>query len=125
MPTLVPADMSELTITRLASRSEPIVNEFLESDLEVALVDVSDLDKGAAGIATTLNLYITKRNVPVRVAQRQGQVYLVRMTDEEVEARSAAQAARQAAAVEAEAAGTPKPKRGRKAKAESNGNETA
>jgi hypothetical protein len=64
--------------------SYPIVQAFLESGAKLAEVDASDHPK-PVNLSQTLRAYCINHNLKCRVINRQGRIYLVKLTDEEWE----------------------------------------
>lgn len=68
-----------------ARKSEPIVNEFMESGTKAAAVE--DEDSKAQSTKQTLARYVKSRNLPIEVVTRKGTVYM-RRTDLDTQAES-------------------------------------
>ena len=59
-------------------KSEILLNSFLEADVEIALVTLSEQEKKLKpnSVRSTIQNYISKHGYPVRVFSRQGNIYL-------------------------------------------------
>jgi len=74
-----PAKIPDLQSTSRGRVSYPILKQFMESGLPVALLDRTGVQQSLAGLYSCLNSYAKNHDLPVKVLSRSGQLYLVRL----------------------------------------------
>jgi len=77
----VPVDPKEIANVREGRRgrvSYPILKMFLEQEHPLVKLDMADLKSSKQSLTSSLNAYIRAHDLPVRLFQRSGDIYLVR-----------------------------------------------
>lgn len=84
-----PVPLSEMPTHRQGRRgrvSYPILKTYLETGLPVAKMDRTGIQQSLMGLTSCLNAYVKSHSLPVKIFQRNGDLYLARTdveTDEE------------------------------------------
>lgn len=79
-------DASEIDNMRRGRRgrvSYPILKGFLETGYFLAELDRTGLQQSMQSLSSSLNAYIRSHDLPVKMFQRQGQLYLMRLDIDE------------------------------------------
>lgn len=63
--------------------SYPIIKMFLESPLQAAEVDLEGIQSSRKFLGATLSAYVKAHDIPVRVVNRGGKIYLVKVLSTE------------------------------------------
>ena len=112
MVKFLPVEPDEVPNLREGHRgrvSYPIIKSFLETGYEIAKLDRTGMQQSAQSLMACLRYYINAHNMPIKMFQRAGEIYLARtdlddpevetepvpVTDEEVAKRKAARAEQQ------------------------------
>jgi hypothetical protein len=81
MVKFLPVDPDEVPNFREGRRgrvSYPILKSFLETNLTVAKLDRTGMQNSMQSLSSCLNSYIRSHDIPVRIFQRSGEMYLAR-----------------------------------------------
>lgn len=75
---VAPEDVPNHTSGRRGRVSYPILKQFLESDMPVASLDKTGVDRPINLLYTTLSAYAKNHNMPVKLFTRNGVLFFVR-----------------------------------------------
>lgn len=73
-----PEDIPNLMQGRRGKVSYPILKSFLETNKLAAMLDRKGMDRPTQGLTMALNSYIRTHELPIRLVQRNGEIYLLR-----------------------------------------------
>lgn len=79
-------DASEIDNMRTGRRgrvSYPILKGFLETEFFLAQLDRTGLQQSMQSLSSSLNAYIRSHDLPIKMFQRQGEIYLMRLDIDE------------------------------------------
>lgn len=77
----VPVDPNQFPDLREGRRgrvSYPVLKSFLETGLAIAMLDRTGMQQSLQSLNSSLGAYIRSHNLPIRIANRSGQIYLIR-----------------------------------------------
>lgn len=77
----VPVDPKQFPDLREGRRgrvSYPLLKSFLETGLAIAKLDRTGMQQSLQALNSSLGAYIRNHNIPVRIANRGGEIYLIR-----------------------------------------------
>lgn len=74
-----PADVEKFSVGRRGGFCSSLLKEFLESNSPCSKLERGDTVRTLISMSASLSMYIRSRDLPVKVMQRQGEIYLVRM----------------------------------------------
>ena len=60
----------------------PIITEFMNSELDAAMVNREKVGKSTASIYASISFYVKNNDVPVKILSRNGETYIVRLEGE-------------------------------------------
>lgn len=87
MVKILPVDPNEIPNLREAHRgrvSYPILKTFLETGFVAGQVDRTGIQQSLQGLNSSLNAYIKSHGLPIKLINRGGQIYLIRLdTDDD------------------------------------------
>src|SRR5262245_63970414 len=75
---VAPEDIPNFKESHRGRVSYPILKSFLETQMLVAQLDRTGMQNSMMALTSCLNSYIKNHNLPVRVFQRSGELYLMR-----------------------------------------------
>ncbi len=78
-----PEDIENLRAPHRGRISYPILKGFLETDLFLATLDRTGMQQSTQSLYSSLGAYIRSHNMPIRLFQRQGNMYLMRLDIDE------------------------------------------
>ena len=78
-----PAEINNLRAPHRGRVSYPILKGFLETDLFLAKLDRTGMQQSNQSLYSSLGAYIRSHNMPIRLFQRQGDMYLMRLDIDE------------------------------------------
>jgi hypothetical protein len=82
----VPVDPDEIDNLRQGRRgriSYPILKGFLETGMYIAKLDLTGIQQNKPALSSSMNTYIRNHNLPIKLFQRSGDMYLVRLDIDE------------------------------------------
>ncbi len=78
-----PSEIDNLRRGRRGRVSYPILKGFLETGYFLASLDPESLNRTTQGMAASLGIYIKSHDMPIKVFQRTGTIYLMRLDVDE------------------------------------------
>lgn len=79
-----PNEIENIRYSRRGRVSYPILKGFLETGMFIARLDLTGLQQSKQALTTSLTSYIRSHNLPIKLIQRSGNFYLMRLdVDEE------------------------------------------
>lgn len=78
-----PEDIPNLMETRRGRVSYPILKGFLETKMFLAKIDRTGIQQSMQNLTSSLNAYIRTHELPIKLFQRQGDIYLMRLDIDE------------------------------------------
>lgn len=77
------ADIKNLRAPHRGRVSYPILKGFLETDMFLATLDRTGMQQSTQSLYSSLGAYIRSHDMPIRLFQRQGDMYLMRLDIDE------------------------------------------
>ena len=74
-----PDEIENVRYSRRGRVSYPILKGFLETGLFIARLDLTGLQQSKQALSTSLTSYIRNHNLPIKLMQRSGHFYLMRI----------------------------------------------
>lgn len=74
-----PKDIDTARLGRRGRVSYPIVKAFMERNVKLSKLDISDMKRNAAYFRTTLGAYIKSHDMPIRIFSAGGDIHLMRL----------------------------------------------
>lgn len=78
-----PNEIENVRFTHRGRVSYPILKGFLETGMFVAKLDLTGLQQSRQALSSSLNAYIRNHNLPIKMFQRTGDFYLMRLDIDE------------------------------------------
>jgi len=78
-----PNEIDNIRRGRRGRVSYPILKGFLETNLFLAELDTHGMQQSKQSLTSSLNAYIRNHTLPVKLFQRQGKIYLMRLDIDE------------------------------------------
>jgi len=78
-----PEEVENVRYSRRGRVSYPILKGFLETGLFIAKLDLTGLQQSKQALSTSLTSYIRNHNLPIKLMQRGGHFYLMRLDIDE------------------------------------------
>lgn len=78
-----PDDIENVRFTHRGRVSYPILKGFLETGMFIAKLDLTGVQQSRVSLSSSLNAYIRAHNLPVKLFQRMGDFYLMRLDVDE------------------------------------------
>jgi hypothetical protein len=74
-----PEDIENVRFSHRGRVSYPILKGFLETNMYIAQLDITGLQQSKVTLSSCLNSYINNHHLPVKLFQRMGNFYLMRL----------------------------------------------
>lgn len=79
-----PEDISDFRESHRGRVSYPLLKSFLETGLPLVQLDRTGMQQSVQSLYSSLSAYVRSHNLPVKIFQRKGQIFLMRLdTDSE------------------------------------------
>lgn len=78
-----PNEIENVRFTRRGRVSYPILKGFLETGMFLAKLDLTGVQQSKVALSSSLNAYIRSHNMPIKMFQRMGNFYLMRLDVDE------------------------------------------
>jgi hypothetical protein len=78
-----PSEISNFVGGRRGRVSYPILKSFLETGKTLVKLDRTGIQQNLQSLTSSLNAYVKSHNLPVKIFQRQGELYLARTDTDE------------------------------------------
>jgi len=78
-----PAEINNLRAPHRGRVSYPILKGFLETDMFLATLDRTGMQQSTQSLYSSLGAYIRSHDMPIKLFQRQGNMYLMRLDIDE------------------------------------------
>ena len=74
-----PEEIENVRFTHRGRVSYPILKGFLETDMFIAQLDMTGLQQSKSTLVSCLNSYVRNHHMPIKIFQRMGNTYLMRL----------------------------------------------
>lgn len=74
-----PSEISNFVGGRRGRVSYPILKSFMETGMTLVKLDRTGIQQNLQSLTSSLNAYVKSHNLPVKIFQRQGELYLMRL----------------------------------------------
>jgi len=78
-----PDEIENVRLARRGRVSYPILKGFLETGMFLAKLDLTGVQQSRVSLSSSLNAYIRGHNLPIKMFQRMGNFYLMRLDIDE------------------------------------------